>query len=194
MGDQDNLALKTAFNYYHTSDSGKKNLGYIDNNAASLAFTTTHQAHSLTLAWQQIFGNEYFDYVWESTGNYMANSLYADYNGPNEKSWQLRYDLDFTTYGVPGLTASLWHAKGWDIDGTHYDGDRYGRNTGYNVRGLDDAKHSENGLMLGYIIQSGKLKNSVLRTIVYNHLASGGQIDGSYDEFRIVANVPINLF
>jgi hypothetical protein len=194
IGDKSDVALKTAFNYYHTSDSGDKNLGYIDNNAASLAFTATHLAHSLTLAWQQVFGNEYFDYVWESTGNYMANSLYSDYNGPNEKSWQLRYDLDFAAYGVPGLTASLWHAKGWDIDGTHYDGDRNGHNTGYNVRSLDGAKHNENGLMLAYVIQSGTLKNTVLRTIVYNHRASGGQIDGSYDEFRLVANVPINIF
>ena len=141
-----------------------------------------------------MFGNEYFDYVWESTGNYMANSLYSDYNGPNEKSWQLRYDFDLASYGVPGLTASLWHAKGWGIDGTHYSGDRDGRNTGYNVRGLDGAKHNENGLMLAYVVQSGTLKNTALRSIVYNHRASGGQIDGSYDEFRLVANVPLSLF
>ena len=194
VGDKNAVALKTALHYYRTQDSGQQRLGYIDNDAASLAVTANHQAHSLTLAWQQVFGNEYFDYVWESTGNYMANSLYSDYNGPNEKSWQLRYDLDLAAYGVPGLTASLWHAKGWGIDGTHYEGDRNGHNTGYNVRGLDNAKHNENGLMLAYVVQSGKLKNTVLRTIVYNHRASGGQIDGSYDEFRIVGNFPINLF
>lgn len=193
-GDKAKVALKTAFNYYHTRDQGDQRLGYIDNNAYSLAFTGTHLAHSVTLAWQQIFGDEYFDYVWESTGNYMANSLYSDYNGPNEKSWQLRYDLDLAAYGLPGLTATLWHAKGWNIDGTHYDGDRNGRNTGYNVRGLDGAKHDENGLMVAYTVQSGRLKNAVLRTIVYNHRASGGQIDGSYDEFRLVGNVPINIF
>lgn len=139
-------------------------------------------------------GHEYFDYVWESTGNYMANSLYSDYNGPNEKSWQLRYDLDLASFGVPGLTTSLWHAKGWDIDGTHYSGDRNGRNTGYNVRGLDNAKHDENGLMVAYVVQSGALKNAVFRTIVYNHRATGGQIDGSYDEFRLVANLPLRIF
>lgn len=48
--------------------------------------------------------------------------------------------------------------------------------------------------MLAYVVQSGTLKNAVLRSIVYNHRASGGQIDGSYDEFRLVANVPFNLF
>lgn len=194
LGDRASLALKTAFNYYHTQDQGAKNLGYIDNDAYSLAFTASHGAHGLTLAWQQIMGNEYFDYVWESTGNFMANSLYADYNGPNEKSWQARYDLDFSSYGVPGLTASLWHARGWGIDGTHYDGDRNGHHTGYNVRSLDGIGHEENGLMLAYVVQSGKLKSSVLRTIIYNHRADAGQIDGSYDEFRLVGNFPLNIF
>ncbi|TWD46182.1 OprD family outer membrane porin [Pseudomonas sp. SJZ131] len=193
-GDRAHLALKTSLNYYRTRDQGEQHLGFIDNDAYSLAVTAAHGAHGLTAAWQQVFGDEYFDYVWESTGNYMANSLYSDYNGPNEKSWQLRYDLDFAAYGVPGLTASLWHAKGWGIDGSHYNGDRDGRNTGYNVRGLDGAKHNENGLMLAYVVQSGALKNAVLRSIVYNHRESGGQIDGSYDEFRLVANVPFTLF
>lgn len=194
IGDRREIALKTALNYYHTEDQGEQRLGYIDNDAFSLAFTASHRAHSLTLAWQQVFGDEYFDYVWESTGNYMANSLYSDYNGPNEKSWQLRYDLDLASLGVPGLTTSLWHAKGWDIDGTHYSGDRNGRNTGYNVRGLDNAKHDENGLMVAYVVQSGALKNAVFRTIVYNHRATGGQIDGSYDEVRLVANLPMWIF
>lgn len=194
MGDRANLALKTSLNYYRTRDQGEQRLGFIDNDAGSLAVTASHGAHGLTLAWQQVFGNEYFDYVWESTGNYMANSLYSDYNGPNEKSWQLRYDLDLAPYDVPGLTASLWHAKGWGIDGTHYRGDRDGRNTGYNVRGLEGAKHYENGLTLAYVVQSGALKSTVLRGIVYNHRASGGQIDGSYDEFRFVANVPFSVF
>ena len=46
--------------------------------------------------------------------------------------------------------------------------------------------------MVTYTVQSGRLKNSTLRTIIYNHRASGGQIDGSYDEFRLVGNFPIN--
>ncbi|RBL66197.1 outer membrane porin, OprD family, partial [Pseudomonas sp. MWU13-2625] len=63
-----------------------------------------------------------------------------------------------------------------------------------NVRGLDCVQHDENGLMLSYVVQSGRLKDAVLRTIVYNHRASGWQIDGSYYEFRLVGNFPFNLF
>ena len=191
-GDNATLGTRIAFGYYHTREQGEQRLGYIDNSAYSIALTGSHQAHSVTLAWQQVIGNEYFDTVWESTGNYLANSLYSEYSGPNEKSWQLRYEVDLVSVGLPGLTAATWHAKGWDIDGTHYDGDRNGRNTGYNVRTLDGAKHHENALMVTYTVQSGRLKNSTLRTIIYNHRASGGQIDGSYDEFRLVGNFPIN--
>ena len=46
----------------------------------------------------------------------------------------------------------------------------------------------------GYALYCYDFKYPDLSTIVYNHRASGGQIDGSYDEFRIVGNFPINLF
>lgn len=187
-------SLKTAFSYYHTQDQGEMRLGYIKNDAYSLAVTGSHAGHSLTLAWQQVMGDEYFDYVFESTSNYLANALFSDYNGPNEKSWQLRYDLDFAVFGVPGLALTLWHAKGWDIDGTHYNGDRNGHATGYNVRGLDGATHDENGLLLSYVVQSGPLQAWNFKTIVYNHRGSPGQIDGSYDEFRLVTTIPIKIF
>ncbi|SDZ62259.1 OprD family outer membrane porin [Pseudomonas salomonii] len=105
-----------------------------------------------------------------------------------------KYDVDFAAYGVAGLTTGLWYARGWGIDGTHYDGDRNGAHTGYNVRGLDSITHWELGLTAGYIVQSGQFKNTALRTIIYHHRAEAGQIDGSYDEFRLVANVPLDLF
>ena len=194
LGDRGSLSLRNALHYYRTHDIGEQQLGYIDNQAYSLATTLSHQGHGLTLAWQQIEGNEYFDYVWESSGNYMANSLYSDYNGPNERSWQLRYDLDAAPYGMPGLTLGLWHAKGWGIDGSHYRGGRNGRHAGYAVSGLYNAGHEENGVVLSYVVQSGSLCKTTLRTIVYNHRARGGQIDGSYDEVRFVINIPLQLW
>ncbi|WNQ07996.1 OprD family outer membrane porin, partial [Pseudomonas aeruginosa] len=34
---------------------------------------------------------------------FLANSVqYSDFNGPGEKSWQARYDLNLASYGVPG--------------------------------------------------------------------------------------------
>ncbi|SDZ62265.1 outer membrane porin, OprD family [Pseudomonas salomonii] len=83
-GTAETIAWENVLTSYHTRDQGSRELGYIDNTIASYASTVTHGAHSFTLAYQKVFGNEYFDYPWETTANFNAISLYSDYNGPNE--------------------------------------------------------------------------------------------------------------
>ncbi|MGR1219099.1 OprD family outer membrane porin [Metapseudomonas otitidis] len=194
LGDRENLSLRTALNGYRTRDTGSRKAGYIDNNAWSLAFTLAHQAHALTLAWQQIDGDEYFDYVHETAAIYLANSLLSDYNGPNEKSAQIRYETDWSYFGVPGLSTTAWYAKGWDIDGTHYDGDRNGAYGNYvEVRGMDGERHHEYGLMAAYKVQSGAIKDSTFKVTYMSHKASKQQIDGSVNELRVVSTFPFDL-
>ncbi|MGC4007949.1 MAG: OprD family porin [Pseudomonas sp.] len=194
LGDPQALALNTSLNYYHTGDTGSRKAGYIDNDAYSLAFTLTHGAHAVLLGWQQIRGDEYFDYVHETAAIYLANSLLSDYNGPNEKSLQLRYTTDWAGFGVPGLTTMAWYAKGWGIDGTHYDGDRNGAYGNYaEVRNQDDERHHELGLSTGYTLQDGPLKSSSFRLTYMKHLASQNQVDGSVNEIRLVSTFPFNL-
>lgn len=194
LGDRENLSLRTALNGYRTRDTGSRKAGYIDNDAWSLAFTLAHQAHALTLAWQQIDGDEYFDYVHETAAIYLANSLLSDYNGPNEKSAQIRYETDWSYFGVPGLSTTAWYAKGWDIDGTHYDGDRNGAYGNYvEVRGMDGERHHEYGLMAAYKVQSGAIKDSTFKVTYMSHKASKQQIDGSVNELRVVSTFPFDL-
>ncbi|WP_263142218.1 OprD family porin [Pseudomonas sp. RIT-PI-AD] len=193
-GDAKTLAFKTSANYYHTDDEGSRKSGYIDNDAWSLALTATHDAHSLTLAWQQIDGNEYFDYVHETAAIYLANSLFSDYNGPNEKSWQIRYETDWSQFGVPGLSTSLWYARGWDIDGTHYDGGRNGKYANYaEVLQQDGEKHHEYALVTVYKVPEGTLKNSQFKVGYFSHRATQNQVDGSFDEIRLTTTLPFEL-
>ncbi|MBB4863478.1 hypothetical protein HNP46_002325 [Pseudomonas nitritireducens] len=194
LGDPASLALNTSLNYYHTGDTGSRKAGYIDNDIYSLAFTLTHGAHAVLLGWQQVRGDEYFDYVHETSAIYLANSLLSDYNGPNEKSLQLRYSTDWAAFGVPGLATMAWYAKGWGIDGTHYDGDRNGAYGNYaEVRNQDDEKHHELGLSASYTLQDGPLKRSSFRLSYMKHLASQNQVDGSVNEIRLVSTLPFNL-
>lgn len=194
LGDREQLALKTAFNGYHTRDSGARQAGYIDNNAWSLAFTLAHQAHALTFAWQRIIGDEYFDYVHETAAIYLANSLLSDYNGPNERSAQLRYEADWGYFGVPGLTTAAWYAKGWGIDGTGYDGDRNGAHGDYaEVRRMDGERHHEYGVSVAYTLQDGRLKDSSFKLMLMDHRGSTNQADGSVREVRLVSTLPFNL-
>jgi hypothetical protein len=181
------VSLTTGLNYYKTVDTGKKEMGEIDNDTYSLSFGLTHQAHSLTFSYQAINGDEYFDYLHETNGIYLANSLLSDFNGPNEKSFQVAYGLNMAEYGVPGLKFNIYQARGWGIDGTHYTG------TAYDVRNMDGEHHYEYGIGATYAVQSGPLKATTIRGTYTAHRASENQSDGSINEFRLVTTVPFNI-
>ncbi|WP_025109495.1 OprD family porin [Pseudomonas sp. H1h] len=187
LGDSNIVSLTTGLNYYKTVDTGKKEMGEIDNDTYSLSFGLTHQAHSLTFSYQAINGDEYFDYLHETNGIYLANSLLSDFNGPNEKSFQVAYGLNMAEYGVPGLKFNIYQARGWGIDGTHYTG------TAYDVRNMDGEHHYEYGIGATYAVQSGPLKATTIRGTYTAHRASENQSDGSINEFRLVTTVPFNI-
>ena len=188
LGDSQILSLTTGLNYYKTVDEGKKKLGEIDNDTYSLSFGLTHQAHSLTFSYQEVNGNEYFDYLHETNGIYLANSLLSDFNGPNEKSFQVAYGLNMAEYGVPGLKFNIYQARGWGIDGTHYKGGGYD-----GVQAMDGETHYEYGIGASYAVQSGPLKATTVRATYTAHRASENQADGSINEFRLVTTVPFNI-
>ena len=57
-------------------------------------------------------GDEFFDYI-GGDSIWLANSVqYSDFNAPNERSVQIRYDLNMKHYGVPGLTFMARYIKG----------------------------------------------------------------------------------
>jgi len=148
----------------------------------------THQAHSLTFSYQEVNGNEYFDYLHETNGIYLANSLLSDFNGPNEKSFQIAYGLNMAEYGVPGLKFNIYQARGWGIDGTHNKGGAYA-----SVQTMDGEHHYEYGIGSSYAIQSGPLKATTVRATYTAHRASENQSDGSINEFRLVTTIPFNI-
>lgn len=187
LGDTSVLGLTTGFNYYKTKDSGQSKLGAIDNDTYSLSFTVTHLAHSLTLAYQKVEGNEFFDYAAETNAIFLANSLLSDFNGPNEKSIQIGYVLNMAEYGVPGLKFNVYEARGFGIDGTHYTG------TAYDVKNMNGEKHQEYGIGTSYTLQDGPLKASTVRATYTTHRASANQVDGSLNELRVVTTIPFNI-
>jgi len=187
LGDNAVLGLNTNINYYKTIDTGSKAMGDINNDTFSLAFGLTHQAHTVTLSYQQVIGDEYFDYLHETNGIYLANSLLSDFNGPNEKSVQLAYSINMAQYGVPGLKFNAYHARGFDIDGTKYKG------TAYDVKKMDGEDHSEYSIGTSYAIQSGPLKATAIRATYTTHRASKFQSDGNINEFRVVTTIPFNI-
>jgi hypothetical protein len=91
-------------------------------------------------------------------------------------------------YGVPGLKFNIYQARGWGIDGTHYN------STGYtDVKAMDGETHYEYGIGASYAVQSGPLKATAIRATYTAHRASENQADGSINEFRLVTTIPFNI-
>lgn len=106
-------------NIYRTTDAGSAKAGDISNTTFSLAAAFSFlKAHTLTVGFQKVNGDTPFDYIGVGKNNsggdsiFLANSIqYSDFNGPNEKSAQIRYDLKMAEYGVPGLSFMTRYVK-----------------------------------------------------------------------------------
>jgi len=190
-------SLNTDFNIYRTNDTGSAKAGDISNTTFSLATALSFlKAHTVTLAFQKVDGDTPFDYVGVGDNNrggdsiFLANSIqYSDFNGPNEKSAQIRYDLKMAEYGVPGLSFMARYVKGWDIDGTKMDADSPYRSYGYG----EDGKHHETNLEAKYVVQSGPAKDLSFRIRQAWHRGNTDQAEGDINEFRLITEYPLNI-
>lgn len=192
----DKQSLGFDVNYYNTKDEGKSLAGDITNNTFSLAAAYTLSAHTFTLAFQKVNGNTPFDYIGIGDNNaggdsiFLANSVqYSDFNGPGEKSWQARYDLNMAEYGVPGLTFMTRYINGKDIDGTKIDPTSPYANYGYG----EDGKHHETNVEAKYVVQSGPAKDLSFRVRQAWHRANTDQAEGDIDEFRLIVDYPLSV-
>ena len=100
-------------NVYSTHDTGDALQGKINNNAYSLSLAAQHGPHELLLGFQQVLGDQFFDYLNETNGIFLTNSMDVDYNAPHEKSLQLRYTFYGKEAGLPGFKAMVWGVTGW---------------------------------------------------------------------------------
>jgi hypothetical protein len=195
IGDPKSIRWTGSLNYYYTGAIGDKRQGAINNNAYSLALAGTHGAHTLQFAFQQIVSNQTFDYMGQSAGDYLSNSLDVDYNQPHEKSVSLSYSLNLKDYGVPGAKFTVWGAYGWGADGSNmaYSGTAQAENYFVNGQPLHGT-HYEIGVIPSYTIPDGKFKNTSIKFYYMHHHGSQYYSDSSSDVYRLMVNVPVNVF
>ena len=159
-------------NVYSTHDTGDALQGKINNNAYSLSLAAQHGPHELLLGFQQVLGDQFFDYLNETNGIFLTNSMDVDYNAPHEKSLQLRYTFYGKEAGLPGFKAMVWGVTGWG-----------GRQRGCGERPEQvehlleqrravQGRHHEFGFIPSYTFQSGKLKDTKVTFIAMWHAGS----------------------
>jgi hypothetical protein len=191
----DMVSLNPGLHAYHTQDTGDALLGHIDNNTYSLHFTVGVGNHSVTAAYQRVNGNTPFDYISQGDSVYLDNSQqYSDFNGPNERSWKLKYAYDFVGLGLAGLTSAVSYSRG-ELDLTKVDPDSPGYASWYSADGKN-ARHWERDIDLNYVVQGGKAKNLALRLQwATNRGGNGyGALDQDTDEYRVIVDYPLNVF
>jgi imipenem/basic amino acid-specific outer membrane pore len=192
----DDQSLAFDANIYRTTDEGSAEAGSISNTtwSGSVAYSFA-AAHTLTLAYQKVHGDTPFDYIGIGDNNrggdsiFLNNSIqYSDFNGPGEKSWQVRYDLNMAPYGVPGLSFMTRYIKGTDIDGTKTP-------TGSDYAGLygADGRHHETNFEAKYVLQNGPAKDLSFRIRQAWHRANADQGEGDVNEFRLIVDYPISI-
>jgi len=161
-----------------------------DNKIWSLAATWAVGIHSFTIAHQRSTGETGYAYGgYRNNGGtgdggntiYLANSYWSDFNGKDERSWQLGYGVNLATVVTPGLSYKVAYVRGDNID----DGTDRGR-----------GEERELFSQLSYVVQSGpakdlslRLRNSWLR--VSNDV---DQYNVGGNETRIFIDYPINVF
>ena len=122
--------IKADLRYADSSDSGNADAGSLDNKSANGMLSYGIGAHVFSAAYQQMNGDNAFAYI-GGTDPYLVNYVQiGDFAGVEEKSWQARYDLNFASYGIPGLSLMTRYINGDNIKrGNSNDGEEWERDT-----------------------------------------------------------------
>lgn len=171
----ENQSLKTDLRYARSRDDGSS---LIDNNALGAMVTYAVSGHSVGLGYQKMSGDTGFAYVGESTDPFLVNYVQInDFAFEDMKSWQARYDFNFASVGIPGLTFMTRYVTGDNVD-----------------RGANqsEGKMWERDMDIGYTFQEGALKGLNLKW--RNATARNNfQRATNVDENRLIASYTIPL-
>lgn len=179
-------SLNFDFNIYRTKyDKEYTDTGSSEKNTIwSLAAAYNISAHTFTLAYQKSHGGFDgigYDYGVDGGGTiWLANSIQrSDFNAEDEKSWQVRYDLDFAEFGVPGLKFMTRYVRGTDAD----------------VGDTTNGKEWERDIQVGYTVQNGPAKDLNMRVRQATYRSSDGVYYGSpsIDEVRVILEYPLSI-
>jgi hypothetical protein len=168
----DKQTLKTDLRYARSTDDGRSN---IDNKALGAMVTYGLGGHSFGLGYQKMSGDTGFAYI-NGTDPFLVNYVQiGDFANKDEQSWQARYDFNFASIGIPGLTFMTRFLSGDNID------------RGNNV---SEGKERERNSELMYVFQEGTLKNLGVR---WRNATMRNNFGRDIDENRLIVSYTLPL-
>lgn len=134
-------SLTSDIRWARSTDDGGSN---VDNRALNAVFTYRVGGSSFGVGYQNMSGETGFAYL-NGSNPYLTNFVQiGDFANKDERSWQARYDFDFAALGLPGLTFMTRYLQGDHVDLLNTSG-----------RGKEWERDTD----IGYVVQSGPLKN-----------------------------------
>jgi hypothetical protein len=166
-------SLKSDIRWARSTDEGGSN---VDNRALNALFTYRLGGHGFGLGYQRMSGDTGYAYL-AGTDPYLTNFVQiGDFANKDERSWQLRYDFDFAAVGLPGLTFMTRYLRGDNID---------------LLDGRGNGKEWERDTDIGYVVQSGALKNLGLKVRNGSFRSDFGN---DVDETRVIISYTLPLW
>ncbi|AUB74686.1 OprD family porin [Pseudomonas paraversuta] len=170
------VTLGANLGYFWGKDDGSKLAGDLNNRTAYALLSAKYKGNTLYVGLQKVSGDDGWMRVNGTSGGTLANDSYnSSYDLAKERSWQLRHDLDFAVFGVPGLTMMNRYLSGDNI------------HTGAITDGKEWGRESE----LAYTIQTGTFKDLNMRW--RNSTMRRDYSTNEYDENRIFISYPLSL-
>lgn len=167
--------LGATLNYLASSESGEARAGDLDSRMTSGLFSAGYGMHTLRLGYQYNAGDSALPFLHDTDLPGVANAVQVlRFDRAQERSWQVRYDLDFAGLGVPGLNAFA----------------RYVHGDNFKVGGAD-ASEWERNIDISYTLQSGAFKGVSLR---WRNVQLQGDVTGRRDENRVILAYTLALF
>ncbi|MBO3276588.1 OprD family porin [Pseudomonas schmalbachii] len=169
----DKQSLKSDLRYGHSSDDGSSN---VDNDALNAMFTYSLGGHAFGLGYQKMSGDTGFAYI-NGTDPFLVNYIQiSDFANKDEKSWQARYDFNFASVGIPGLTFMTRYVNGDNVD---------------QLTNNQEGKEWERNTDIAYVFQEGPLKNLGLK---WRNASVRSNFANDLDENRLIVSYVMPLW
>ncbi|MFH6600144.1 OprD family porin [Ectopseudomonas khazarica] len=169
----DKQSLKTDVRFARSTDDG--NRSNVDNKAFGAMVTYSLDGHAFGLGYQKMSGDTGFAYI-NGTDPFLVNYVQiSDFANKDEKSYQARYDFNFASIGIPGLTFMTRYLTGDNVD---------------RGRGVSEGREWERNTELMYVFQEGALKNLGVR---WRNATVRSNFANDIDENRLIVSYTLPL-
>lgn len=172
------LSLTSDLRYFNSKDQGDANSGKIDNDMYQGMFTLGVGAHKFGAGYQSLSGDGAFPFIAGADPFSINLVTYNIFTKQETDAWQVRYDYDFASLGIPGLAFMTRYVSATNIEAA---------NGSY-----DDGKEWERDTDIVYTLQDGTLKGLRfhLRNVTYR---AESRVGTDVDENRVIVSYTLPL-